>query len=733
MKLSIISILRDQRSNAPSCGAYGVYSSLLALDSAINHAQVRKQGCSFDILLVLCGTNSRTERLVRNNPLAHKATTIQHCANDISAYSHGISQASGDYVCIVNGEHISENFLVSALEILENNPQCIVVPQYIVNVGENSYWRQVPDFGKNTYSSRVLLYMNPFPRTYVAPRALLQRALLPWLSREAFFPDWQFFCDAVAENVPLHCAKHTAIFVWETEDHILIKEEDGVPIPLPNKLFACIAASANIEDGKTSLATALSAHGRYFFMHCAISLKNTLKRCFPRVFQICRTAWKSIIPLLHQQSVSYRKNSTGTECVRNSQYEIIMNLCQNAGKIDPAFYPVNLPAMSELMLSRYPLAEEAYVSLWRQVGAHKTDIVYMIPWLKIGGADLMAVNYANTMAAAGFSVVIMTTEVEISPWKNRLSKEILLVEFGELLFGIPPPLQEIIVCRVLLQLSPQALHITNSWIGFRTVLRFSCTLQRYMKIFASFYGFDYSDNGHEIGGLIYLMRRMWPLLDKMVTDNAVLPKQWFKRFGLEQEKLHVQYGVAPFPNASEAVTPLTRTKVLWAGRLDKEKRPDILLALCKSLPDICFVVYGRSVLSEQSRVISNLKNSPNVDFRGAFESFAELPAKECFAFVYTSQYDGLPNILLEATVVGLPIVAPLIGGISDFLSDNTGWPISSSDNIEQYVQCIREIQANPLEANLRWKNAYDLLRARHSQEKFQRNLLKCYKLVPSSN
>ncbi|WP_410963352.1 glycosyltransferase, partial [Salmonella sp. SAL4455] len=87
--------------------------------------------------------------------------------------------------------------------------------------------------------------------------------------------------------------------------------------------------------------------------------------------------------------------------------------------------------------------------------------------------------------------------------------------------------------------------------------------------------------------------------------------------------------------------------------------------------------------------------------------------------LYTSRYDGLPNILLEATAAGLPIVAPDVGGIAEFLNNETGYLVGADADAGEFARAIRSALGNPGETARRVKRARELLTRRHGWAAFR--------------
>lgn len=166
--------------------------------------------------------------------------------------------------------------------------------------------------------------------------------------------------------------------------------------------------------------------------------------------------------------------------------------------------------------------------------------------------------------------------------------------------------------------------------------------------------------------------------------------------------------------------------ILWASRLAKEKRPDILCAIATRLPEQRFLVYG-SITSDPvsgAKYLEALKALPNVTYMGAYTDFAELQLKEAIAFLYTTETDGVPLVLEEATAMGLPVIAPRVGGIPEFITDDTGWTIADLDDIDGYAKAIQNIKEDTVLARQRVLAGQALLRLEYGQAALVRELSK---------
>ena len=173
--------------------------------------------------------------------------------------------------------------------------------------------------------------------------------------------------------------------------------------------------------------------------------------------------------------------------------------------------------------------------------------------------------------------------------------------------------------------------------------------------------------------------------------------------------------------------------LLWASRIVPSKRPDILISVATLLPEYKFLAYGstESIFpgSSQPNFIDQFSQVENIEFRGEYSDFAEI-CDECIgAFIYTSDSDGVPITLLEAAAAGIPIIAPNVGGISEFLTSESGWLIEDFADVDAYVEAIKIIFDGGDAVSARTERALNILNEQHSQEAFQSRLDLIFKEV----
>jgi glycosyltransferase involved in cell wall biosynthesis len=374
-----------------------------------------------------------------------------------------------------------------------------------------------------------------------------------------------------------------------------------------------------------------------------------------------------------------------------------------------------------------------------RVGAHYLELctlygegvshVFLVPWLKRGGADLVTINYVNALVQEKNSdgIVLIATLDADSPWTERLPEGVRFIEFGKTYSHLSPDEQETLLTRVLIQKAPKVIHTINSDLAYRVLVKHGKALSGTSDLYACSFCEDITPEGKYVGYPFMYLPRCFEHLKAVFSDNKTFVAKLHDIYAFDTGKMHVHYQpvAPPARRASEIVrTAGQRLEILWAGRLDRQKRPDILIGIaekCRELP-FTFHVYGSPVID--TNIYAEAFNKlGNIRYSGAFNGLPSLKTEEYDLFLYTSQWDGLPNVLLEAFSLGLPVVASDVGGISELITDReTGYLIAPYDDVERYVDCLQEIVNHKERLPSIADNARNLIARRHSWKSFTEDL-----------
>jgi glycosyltransferase involved in cell wall biosynthesis len=222
------------------------------------------------------------------------------------------------------------------------------------------------------------------------------------------------------------------------------------------------------------------------------------------------------------------------------------------------------------------------------------------------------------------------------------------------------------------------------------------------------------------------IRDIYPVVARIFTDNKNVIDETVQKCGFDANKFSVHY----MPAKLDVIPPKNikndgKLKILWASRVAFSKRPDLLKKIAEQLNPNHFQVEAWGLVEKDEYPSNYLKNVPNLTYHGGFNGVDSLPIDEYDIFLYTSQDDGLPNILLEITAKGLPIVASNAGGVSEFIQDGrTGYLVGDIENVDGYLSAIKKAGENPTESKKIAENAQALLKERHNMDNFIKSVKK---------
>lgn len=353
--------------------------------------------------------------------------------------------------------------------------------------------------------------------------------------------------------------------------------------------------------------------------------------------------------------------------------------------------------------------------------------IYLLPFLANGGAEQATLNYIAACAATpGYRALIITTD-RPSP----KAKEILLplhtkhLPMSEATDQFTPDERKRLLFRLVSAMTPNVIHIINSDLGWQVLSERGAKLQRICRIFASIFALQFEEPGRRLTGYAaFYLKDAWQFISTLLTDNQAFADSAVRLFaGGKAEKVCVLYNpprIAP----QRRLTPQTSTplQLLWAGRLDTEKRLDLLLETAALAPQHQFHVFGAKVVDGGHR--DPLDGAPpNVHFQGPFSTPSDLLAKGPYhGFIFTSRWEGMPNILLEVGMLGVPIIAPAVGGVPELIGADTGYLIASDPTPADYLGAIESLALDMNEANGRALALQKLIETRHNRDVFDEAL-----------
>lgn len=178
----------------------------------------------------------------------------------------------------------------------------------------------------------------------------------------------------------------------------------------------------------------------------------------------------------------------------------------------------------------------------------------------------------------------------------------------------------------------------------------------------------------------WLDRRHLRFMDRVVCVSEGQAEKVRRWCGVPEKRLRVIRNSARL-SAFERRDPAARWKlmelyaapperiVLAAGRLSPEKGFHVLVEAAAQVPEARFVLFGEgSLRPELERRVSELGLADRFVMPG-FRTDLDSLIAAADVVVLPSFTEGLPNVALEASAAGVPVVATAVGGTPEVIAD----------------------------------------------------------------
>lgn len=345
-----------------------------------------------------------------------------------------------------------------------------------------------------------------------------------------------------------------------------------------------------------------------------------------------------------------------------------------------------------------------YARLARQFTKKPDYIFFTYDPLGAGGTEKVLVNYIKALKELhpDWHFAVMRRKPDHFPFD--VPDGVDFIDFFGETAGMHPWEQEVLFDRLIVQSQAKRLHcFFNGWAKGDYTYQWVRDHRQFLAangyhVYVSWFMQEFvppAERGRVMSFADPYLEQIYDCVEMIFTDNQTVIEQTLANNYYDKDKFRVHHQPMDFakfasPRHIETNRPL---RVLWASRLSYQKRPDILRQIAQKLDanKIQIDAYGR----EQNYQGDYLMGIPAVTYRGEFNGFNSLPLDNYDVFLYTSQVDGMPNVLLEATAAGLPIVASNDGGVSELIADKQTGRLVELENIDGYVEALNDIHDHP--------------------------------------
>lgn len=314
----------------------------------------------------------------------------------------------------------------------------------------------------------------------------------------------------------------------------------------------------------------------------------------------------------------------------------------------------------------------------------------------IGGDACVVYNLNRQQVKLGHEVHVATSKCE-----EIEDREVLKFGLREHSFNLDRITPRRVVSLVLLSLwglknlkkfKPDIIHSHSVDLGF------------FVSIIAKLYGIPVINTCH---GISFNDGQYLPL--KGFAERFFLNYSGFKKVVAVDTKgvndlyaagvknvVYVPNGIDPHRFQNRKKRENTKTKFLFAGRLEKQKGVVYLIKaadILKDRNDFEIIIVG-----EGSEADSLMRTALELDMRGIIKFKGKIDEQMlneyylgCDAFILPSLWEGMPLTLLEAAAAEMPIIASDVGGISSLFTNGENALIIEQKNAEVLASAMLKL------------------------------------------
>lgn len=337
----------------------------------------------------------------------------------------------------------------------------------------------------------------------------------------------------------------------------------------------------------------------------------------------------------------------------------------------------------------------------------EAHVLLLITGLDHGGAERQAVSLAMLLKARGWDVDVVTM---LRPRAYVPELESLGIQVQDLGMrqGIPDPRAIVRLARLLRKIQPQVVH--SHMVHANILARVTRLLVHVPVLICTAHSINEGGRRRELA---------YRLTDSLCDITTQVSQAGLERY--VRVKAVPRHKIMFVPNGvdtgrfrpDESTRAKTRSAMgtdnafVWlaVGRFAKAKDyPTMTRAFAKVVAqrkDAVLLIAGQGALRDEVEGIArDLGISSYVKFLGVRKDVPALMAS-ADAYVMSSAWEGMPMVLLEASAVGLPIVATDVGGNADIVRHgNNGFLVPPRDPDALAAAMVR-LMDTPIEVRKR--------------------------------
>ena len=631
-----------------------------------------------------------------------------------------VKKARGEYIALMDGDDlISENWLLSACTLLNKQSKPTVLrpaahAQFGYEDDSVTVWLMRDSLAKEVDAVQMS-YWNLWTNALFTTRDILLENPYKASVNGFGFEDYLLNADMRAKDIAQVTVPETVLW-YRHRIGSVSTEHAGTVLDNSNLFDISYIKSIPLLDSSHSQKRSITQRAKASGVRLYRFAFDTAKKIGP--------INKAISP--YAREILYKKKSQKVPAW-------FMDRWKEINKIENQLWPTRGEVAK---LNFHPLSFDGlhsslgqiYQELCHSLKGDRIDYLFLAPEMSgRGGTEKLMSNYIKAIQKAhpDWNIAVLSTQPYNEATLEYFGKlGVDMLDFGALMAGRSVYERDIIWSRILIQSKVKRLHIVNDaywyhWLAHHQKLMTENGFKVYISLFMR-------EFVHEPGRVQSFadpdLMQIWPTVTKVFTDNQRVINDALDNNAFDPGKMVVHYQPQEATNLVEPkrIDKNRPIRILWASRVSHQKRPDILKKVANKMGEDYIVdAYG---IIEKRQYKQDYFSDSKVNYKGSFNGISSIPTKDYDIYLYTSQTDGVPNILMEVAAAGLPIVASDIGGVSEFIKHNENGKLVDMEDITGYTSAIKSLVKNPNQTQKLVEESQKLLHSQHSWDTFNRRV-----------
>lgn len=701
--------------------------------------QLRDNGIKYEIIIHVDNGDRKTLDYLKRYSEGNELSVIKNNFGDLGqSRNYVVKIARGEFVSFLDGDDlISPNWYLKSLKILKaSSKDCVVHPEAVLTFRGDS--RHVLTMQKKSEDTKedllILLSANRWGSVVTAKREIFMKVPYMSMNNGYCYEDYAFNVQTLERKILHLVAPETVLFYRRSMDSMLsCANSESLILPMM-KMFDLNKVKKKFAGEEYLFGDDLEEK------ICGNTLEEKEKTFRDNIFyKKVRGNWflnYLITPFLRlalEAKSRFGKSDDEFEATGELDkmgYEevcvvpdFVLEAWRKINRVEIQLYPKREDLNETLLYDAKDSIDigKAYVNLSHSF-TQNPDYVFIVPWVVMGGADKVLINYIKALLKIhpDWHVAVITTLSVENRWADRLPKAVDLYEFGNMAQYLSDGGADVLFSLLITQLGCKKLHIINSEFGYSWVGRHNSLVKNNYDVNVSFFAEERVVDGEDERIVSFENPYLFDIfgnVKNVFTDNKNIVKILVDRNAFDEDKFKVHYQPADFSIKRKKIGKVRSKKILWAGRIDVVKMPELVFEIGKKLDNVQIDMYG--VIANECYDKQMFEGIKNVNYCGEYKSFDEISTSEYDLFLYTSKNDGIPNTILEATAAGLPIIASNDGGVGEFIINNeTGILVKNFTRPDEYIRAICDVYDNKYNLEEMVDNAQKMLKKRHGWDEF---------------